>query len=522
MARSRSGKRGRAVANVFADFQALTLRLASGELGDTVEFLLDQMEPESASCLRLCAIPHQFDASILQILNPHLTAERAAALCDEFAQLQIITFNPDGMALHDEGRRQLFQQWIGPPTDPAFTEASQRLADHFTSAAIAQTGVSAKDILTTARMFHLLGADQIAGFEEFQRLCRLKRREFRLDDCEHLISLSHEYDSVLTSEHRQWLAYHEGKLAADRCNWERAQEIFKGILKSEPLELRLAINATNRLGMVLDEKRDYSGAIEAYQKALALATQHRDGEDFVYKILADLGAAHRDSGDLDEAEKLLERSINLASKQNDDSSIAVGYNSLGTLYRRKQEPWKAIKAYEQSLSHLDELHDKLRRAQVHNNLGVAYRELGKWKESKTFFEKSRDIACQIGDTAGHAKTLNNLMVVYRNLGDNSQAIESAQKAIKLFEEMHDTFSVATTRRNLGRLYRRMKWRDEAALEFGEAIRAFEHCKAIDEVVETRIDLERLGEKTGGLAFWIIVVLIAAFLVFLFFLVLSRL
>ncbi len=480
-------------------------RLASGGSGATVEFLLEQMEPESGRCLRLCAIPHQFDSQILQVLEPGLTREHADKLCDEFAGLPVVTFNPDGMALHDEAREQLFQQWIGPPGDATFTAASKRLEAYFANKAKTATDANTLDVFDTAQMFHLLGANQEAGFQRFQDMCRRKRHQFRLDDCEHLISLTHEYDSVLLPRHQLWLAYHEGKLAADRCDWKIAEEIFQRILSTQPLDPELAIRATNRLGMILDEKRDYPGAIDHYQKALKLAESTAVGKAFVHRLLTDLGTAQRDSGQIEEAEKVLTRSIELAKGYDDQSAIAVAYNSLGTLYRKKQEPWEAISAYQKSLDYLLKSNDSLRPAQVYNNLGVVYRELGKWKESKDFFEKSRVISAQVGDSNGEAKTLNNLTVVYGNLKQNNNAVESAQRAAKLFEELHDTYNAALAKRNLGRLYRRMKEHDKAAEAFNEAINSFEHCKAIGEVAETRGDIKRLQNRRSGVVFWIIAI-----------------
>ena len=119
------------VSNLLADFQALTTRLASEGSAGSVEYLLEQMEPESARHLRLCAIPHQFNQDILCVLNPLLTTTQAKNFCEEFSRLPVVTFNQDGTALHDKARRHLFQKWIGPPTEEEFTAASNRLANYF-------------------------------------------------------------------------------------------------------------------------------------------------------------------------------------------------------------------------------------------------------------------------------------------------------------------------------------------------------------------------------------------------------
>jgi tetratricopeptide (TPR) repeat protein len=494
------------VDNLLADFQALTTRLASQGPAGSVEFLLEQMEPESARYLRLCAIPHQFDAEIMQALDQSLDTSRADLYCQEFSKLPVITFNQDGMALHDKARRHLFQQWIERPINPAFKTASERLVNYFDDyAKSAKNSESALRLIRVSWVFHLLGADQKRGFHEFQKLCRQKRRQFALSDCEQLINLVHEYDTVLLPEHAAWLTYHEGKLAADRCQWKEAEALFKQVLESDALEPHLQVMANNRLGMIRDENRDYNGAIEYFQKAFNLAKKIPAGNKIMARIIHDLGAARRDNGDLEEAEKLLSESLRLAAEEGDNSGLAVGYNSLGMLYRLQRETYKAIESFQKSLGYLKLCGDAYRPAQVYNNLGISYRELSEWKKSREFLDKSLDITRKVDDKFGQAKTLNNLMTVYRNLKENEQAIKAAEEAIGLFAEIHDTFNVALTKRNLGRLYRRMRRRDAAVQAFTEAIEAFEKCGDVKEANNTRSDREELIHRKRSPGFWIAVV-----------------
>jgi tetratricopeptide (TPR) repeat protein len=503
------------VDNLLADFQALTTRLASEGPAGSVEFLLEQMEPESASHLRLCAIPHQFDAKILQALDPGLDTHRADLYCQEFSKLPVITFNHDGMALHDKARHHLFQQWIEPPISPAFQTASEHLVHYFDDCAkSSEESENALKLIRVSWVFHLIGADQQKGFDEFQKLCRQKRHQFALSDCEQLINLVHEYDSVLFPENAAWLTYHEGKLAADRCQWKEAEALFKQVLESNASDPHLQVMVNNRLGMIRDENRDYYGAIEYFQKALDLAKKIPAGNKIMARIVHDLGAAHRDNGDLEQAEKLLTESLRLAAEEADYSGLAVGCNSLGTLYRRQRETSKAIDAFQKSLTYLKNCGDTYRPAQVYNNLGITYRELGDWKKSWEFYDQSLKITRQVGDKMGQAKTQNNLITVYRNLDQNDQAVAAANAAIQLFEELHDTFNAALTKRNLGKLYRTMKNREAAVRVLTEAIEAFDKAGEVKEANNARRDLAAVTQKPRSPGFWIAVLA----LITLFFLV----
>ena len=76
---------------------------------------------------------------------------------------------------------------------------------------------------------------------------------------------------MLLPEHAAWLTYHEGKLASDRCQWELAETLFKKLLDDKTIEPHLQAMVHNRLGMIRDELRDYSTAIQYYQEAFDLA-----------------------------------------------------------------------------------------------------------------------------------------------------------------------------------------------------------------------------------------------------------
>lgn len=496
------------VDNLLADFQDVMTRLASEGPGGSIELLLEEMEPESARHLRLCAIPHQFDPDILSALDPELDTKHAAAFCEEFGKLPVVTFNPDGMALHDKARRHLFQQWISPPVVPDFKTASQRLVNHFEGRLEkAAEPSTAAALLRVNWIFHLLGADQPIGFAEFQKLCRIKRRQFELSACEQLINLVHEYDQVLLPLHASWLTYHEGKLAADRCQWKEAEALFKKVLEADDLEPHLKVMANNRLGMIRDENRDYPGAIEYYQKALDLAKKIPADKKIMSRIIHDCGAAHRDSGDLETAEKLLTESLSLAASGGDNSGLAVGCNSLGMLYRLQHENYQAIDSFQKSLDYLRLSGDNYRPAQVYNNLGITYRDLGDWKKSKEFYDHSLEITRQVGDKLGQAKTQNNLMTIYGNLKQNDQAVAAANDAISLFAELHDTFNVALTKRNLGKLYRQMKNREAAVRVLTEAIETFDQAGETREARNTRRDLAAITQKTRSPGFWITAIVV---------------
>ncbi len=207
-------------------FRQMVTRLPGSSPGGSVELLLQQMEPISARLLRLCAIPDQFNPAILQALDLSLDAAQAERHYREFSNLSIITPGEDGLSMHEDVRRYLFAQWIGPPTNAEFTDASARLVGYFEQRAQQVEGAQ-RETIQVRRMFHLIGADQDRGFAEFERLIHQKLDEFRLNDCRSLIKLVHEYDHILSSEHAERLAKYEENLTTHRLLQESERLIFR-------------------------------------------------------------------------------------------------------------------------------------------------------------------------------------------------------------------------------------------------------------------------------------------------------
>lgn len=500
--------------DLFEEFQNLINKLPKGSPGASIELLLMQMEPSHASLFRLCAIPHQFKADILQVLDPDMNAVQAEMRYKEFLGLSAIIVCQDGLVgLHGETRRYLFAQWLTPPKALEFKAANKRLVEFFDQL-IANAEGSELETTRRRKMFHLIGSEPERGFAEFESLFRQSRRQFRLSECESLIKLVQEYESVLAQDLAGRLAYHQGKLAADLRQWTSAEQLFNGVLDNTELPAELHVKACNRLGIVYAEQRKWQKAVEFHKKALELEKTVEGCTLNPHHILHDLGVVYRESGNLRESEKLLKKSIESAQRDNDDEGMAVGYNSLGTLYRKLAEVRQAIEAYERSLEHLDRIKEEFRPAQVYNNLGAAYADVRQWERSELFFQKSLNIKREAGDTLGQALTYNNLARVYQNLKLIEKAINASQQAIGLFREMRAWYDAAVATRNLARLYRNMQNLYSSQEVFQEAVNLFEQCNESEKAEETRKELMALSRKVC-LPWWIWLAIISFILLICF-------
>jgi len=285
------------------EFQQLLQELSAKGTGAAVELLLLRMDTGQARCLRLCAIPHEFDISILRALAPDLSEDQATNYCDAFSQLSLVVKRDESLAIHGETRRHLFDQWLGSGRQDEFRAASARLSEYFgaLAALVAETATEKSDAVEQTlrkRMFHLIGASRAEGLAEFERLCRQRREEMRLGQCETLIKLVHEYDRVLTPQEKAIVAYHEAKLTADRQQWKTAEELFNRVLATEGVSTQLQVKTLCRLGIINDEQRQWATAINFFKKALETADERPECFAQVTHLHLNLGSTYRDSGQL--------------------------------------------------------------------------------------------------------------------------------------------------------------------------------------------------------------------------------
>jgi tetratricopeptide (TPR) repeat protein len=492
------------------EFQQLLNELSAKGTDAAVDLLLRQMDADQARCLRLCAIPHEFDVAILRALAPDLSEDQATNYCDAFSQLSLVASRDESFAVHEEPRRYLFDQWLGSERQAEFRSASARLSDYFGALSArlkTETGTEGSDAVERTlrkRMFHLIGASRTEGLSEFERLCRQRREEMRFGQCETLIKLVREYDAILNPLEKAIVAYHEGKLAADRRHWIAAEEAYNRVLGTAEVSTQIRVKTLRRLGMIQDDQRHWNAAIDFFQKSLEVADERPDCFAQIIHLHLNLGSTYRDSGQLPKAEDLLQKGITLAKNAHDLSSLADGYNSLGTLYLKLNDIPKAIGTYELSLKHLEELRDKFRPAQVYNNLGNAYASQRDWQKSEEFFRRSLEIKRQAGDNAGQALTLTNLVRVYRAQQRIPDAIVALEQAATLFAEVRDVYNAARVKRDLARVYRSMNNVDLANLAFDEAAALFERCHETQEAQATR---EEAREKKRGLPWWAIAAIV---------------
>jgi CarD family transcriptional regulator len=264
-----------ALKNIGAPAYKVNTRVASiaKSLDDSIEVLLEQMEPESAKRLKLCAIPHYISPDIVQVLEPTLSTDQAMERYTELSTFSFITLNEDGLLMHEDVRHYLFSRWITPFITPEFINVSARLVEYFERSAKEARGVKLQAAQRQI-LFHMLGTNLKRNFNKFERLLKEMRNDNQFSECESLIKLVLQYEGMLEPEYVIRLMIYEGDLAVAQGQWELAKKIFAQMQAGNLLELKREhiINDYLRMIAAKEYKGDFSLVVKLLKESNEVGT----------------------------------------------------------------------------------------------------------------------------------------------------------------------------------------------------------------------------------------------------------
>jgi tetratricopeptide (TPR) repeat protein len=468
--------------------QALIDELSAASDSD---LLLLQLDPESGQKLRLCAIPHVVDARVLCALDPSLNEEQASGVLSEFQSLSGVIETPDGLALHDVIRRQLFAWWLQPERRGEFEAASRRLTEFF-ELRLAEQPDSLS--LQNSIIFHSLGASLNEGFTKFRQVFEQRRDRSQFSNAEALLPLVREYSAILSHSQISQLIYCEVESALDGRDWNRVLLWAKQLdIQDTPVELRYML--LFYIGIACRKLRHFDEARDSCEKSILLANNL--GHPSTHLIYNELGLIARDEGNYDEAKKCFESALSLALSQSTSRDVAMAYNSLGTLMIRT-EPEQALTMFEQAFSRLNKQSDSFSVAQVLNNKAIAYANLSNWQLAEEAYQHSLEIKRTANDLFGQATTSLNIARVFDAEGKRSDAQKSLSTAAELFEALHALSDAASARRELARLLLKAGERVEAEAVYAQAVSLFQRAGDSEQSTATA---QEFGRPASRRRFW---------------------
>ena len=439
---------------------------------------------ELGAVLRRCAVPHEFDRRLLEQLGGFSAAE-AEQHFQEFCELSIMQFTGDALSVHERWRKPLWSWWLEDEQRAEFVALNESLVEWFGAGALA-TGSETDE---RRQMFHLVGCRQDEGLRMFEELCRRGRHRRSFPECRLLIRLVSEYEPLLSASERAVIDYHDGKLASDLRDWERALGLFHGVAAEPDADTELQVIALVREGHALRELGRADEALAVLEDARRRSTGEAASE-LAWRALYELGEIYRDLGQADLADRTLREALEQALKAGDRSDVAGVLNSLGTVQRKLRDVDAAIDSFRKSLEELARRGDVVRPGAVFNNLGMAQMDKLEWDAAEASFFASLECKRAAGDQLGQANTLLNLSRAQLAQDKLALAEESAVEAGTLYEAAGDGRGHARALLTQGRLAKRARQTDAARGLFQQAFERAAAAGAADLAGRARDEIAR--------------------------------
>jgi hydrogenase-4 transcriptional activator len=244
-----------------------------------------------------------------------------------------------------------------------------------------------------------------------------------------------------------------------------------------------AANGYNNLGVNLVLMGQWDRAQEAFERALALATEGDDRGAEIPMILDSLGELRMLRGDLEEAQSYLERSLTLSAEKGNKWYQGQTQRTLGRCYLAMKEPGKALVTLRKALELAEIIGDRQAICESRLLLAEASLEQGETDESAA---NLKSLAQLITDSptdlllSGEAQRLHGLLEMMR--GDAAMAAQHFGRSVSIFDLLGDRYRSARAHHELGRAYA-MAQPERAAEHLSRAINIFRELGA-------RVDLER--------------------------------
>ncbi|MFL6211166.1 MAG: tetratricopeptide repeat protein [Pyrinomonadaceae bacterium] len=201
----------------------------------------------------------------------------------------------------------------------------------------------------------------------------------------------------------------------------------------------LAIMHQNR-GNLPEARRLYNESLEIHRK---LGDQRG-----IASNLGQLGNLAQGQGELSEARRLYDESLEIAKKLGNQSGIAIYLHNLAIIAQGQGELAEARRLYDESLEIKRKLGNQSGIASTLHQLGNLAQGQGELSEARRLYDESLEIAKKLGDQSGIAIYLHNLAIIAQGQGELAEARRLYDESLEIKRKLGDQRGIAS---NLGQL-----------------------------------------------------------------------
>jgi tetratricopeptide (TPR) repeat protein len=272
-----------------------------------------------------------------------------------------------------------------------------------------------------------------------------------------------------------WIGFvYKEKSALDEAMtfYERAMRFAEAVGDNDQLA-----NCHFRIGDVLWYRGELDRALDAYHKALSLAT------NIEFKGAAHVGIGNvlMNKHDLSAATAHYRGALELLEGTDDYLDQARAYNNIGDVHLQLEEWDSAIESFVKSAEFAEKGGWVNVRAFTQFNTASALVHKGDFGKAKELLEKSMEILQMIDSKSGMAGVNHVYAKLFMAMKDYPKMIEHYRSAIEIYQQAKNPFYTAECHFELGEGYLQMGDKERAQGHFHEATRIYGELKLADMV-----------------------------------------
>lgn len=209
-----------------------------------------------------------------------------------------------------------------------------------------------------------------------------------------------------------------------------------------------------------------------------------------------LGRIYRRRDDLDSAEQMHRRALEIHKVLKDEEGVAVDCGDLAQVYRHRNDLTQALEFLQEALQINDRLKLQLGIAIVCGNLGIVYRRLGDLAKAEEMHIKSLQINEQLGYVEGVARQSGSLALVLLDKGELAEAEKLLHNSLAINQRLGRLEGIAGDQRDLGLVFEKRGDLASAAAHWNKARNDFLLIGMLHEVkqLDTYLSAVRMVAK----------------------------
>ena len=193
----------------------------------------------------------------------------------------------------------------------------------------------------------------------------------------------------------------------------------------------------------------------------------------LFKYLGDL---YSRAGLYEKSIENLQKSIQLASKADDNNMLAKNYNTLAINYSNLKDYTKAIEYNNKSLDVFKAIDDKIRIANTYSNLATLFKEKGNNDSTIKYNNFAIKIYEEAGYKFGLSSTISLNAEVLKDNGKNNEALTEYKKLLALDSELGMQNNLGYDFQAISFIFQKLKQYDSSNFYFKKSIINFNEAE----------------------------------------------